>query len=175
MWDYWINEPVFLDEGVLNILKRKHAIYVFCTEGLLPFLERFGFAIVYDEKQLTAILLRMLYALSQRKQIKSVPFQDKPYEEVYAYYLHLIDSQEWERFWSTWGQMQDFLPDSFGYKLRAELPEFIWSWLDFDSSYAIQDLLRELEEADSSDEGTKGKDDPYLQETLKRDYQDRHW
>jgi hypothetical protein len=59
--------------------------------------------------------------------------------------------------------------------LRSLLFEFLWSWLDFETSPAIQDLLQELEDTEYFDEGSKGKDDPYLQESSKRDYHDRHW
>jgi hypothetical protein len=174
-WNYWINEPVYLDDGVTNILKRKQAIYLFCSEGLVPFIESAGFRMVYDRKELTRILLRLLYMLSIGTRVKPVRFYERPREELYEYYCHSLDTKEWEGFWSTWGSFQDFQPDRFGYCLRSSLSEFVWSWLDLEYSPAFEGLLKELEAADSLEEGAKGKDDPYLQETSKRDYQDRHW
>jgi hypothetical protein len=175
LWNYWINEPIYLDEGVFNIVKRKHAIYTFCREGILPLVRSVGFRIIHDEKKLTSILLQMLFAMANGKDIKAIPYEEKPYEEVYEYFCFVLDSQVWETFWSKWGSLQDFQEGSFGYPLRSLLFEFLWSWLQFETSPAIQDLLQELEDTEYFDEGSKGKDDPYLQESSKRDYHDRHW
>jgi hypothetical protein len=174
-WNYWINEPIYMDDGVTNILKRKQAIYFFCTEGLIPFIESAGFRMIYDQKELTRVLLRLLYMLSVGNKVKPIRLCERPREELYEYYCHWLDTRDWEGFWSKWGCLQDFQPDRFGYCLRTTLSEFVWTWLDLDYSPGFEELLKELEAADYFEEGTKGKDDPYLQETSKRDYSDRHW
>lgn len=175
MWNYWINEPIYLDDGVTNILKRKHAIYVFCDEGIFPLLESFGFRMIYDRKEMTRILLRLLYTISIGKGVKPARLYERPKEELYEYYCHCLDTREWEEFWYKWGSLQDFQSGRFGYCLRATLSEFIWTWIDIEYSPRFEKLLKELEEEEYYEEGAKGKDDPYLQETSKRDYSDRHW
>ena len=174
-WSYWINEPVFLDKGVSNIVKRKQAIYLFCCEGLIPFVEKHGFKLRYKTTQLTRIVLRLLFQMERGKKVKPLAYEDNLPMEMYQLYSDIFDFERWESFWSRWADYQDFEEGKPGFPLRSSLSEFVWSWVDFDFSPAIERLLQDLEDADSSDELSKGKEDPYLQDTSKRDYQDRHW
>jgi hypothetical protein len=36
-------------------------------------------------------------------------------------------------------------------------------------------VYEDIEKDEYLEDGAKGKEDPYLQETSRRDYQDRHW
>lgn len=173
-WDYWINESVFLDKGVTNIVKRKQAIYIFVKEGLLPLVESKGYKLILNEVQLTKTILQMLYFLREGKQIKPQPLEDCIPEEHYDYFEHVFDSFVWDTFWKKWGELQDFEEGGCGESLRISLHTFLWSWVHFDLSDAVFKLERELEADEYYEEGSKGKDDPYLQETSKRDYLDRH-
>lgn len=175
MWDYWINEPVFLDGGVMNIVKRKQAISIFVKEGLLPLLESAGFRCVYTDVQLIHILLSILYRLYEGKDI--IPYQrsEQNIQEHQWLYEHRLDSFAWNRFWKRWGSSQDFEEGRFGECLRFKLPTLVWSWIDLDQSPASIGLEKELEEQEYQDEHSKGKEDPYLQDHSRRDYQDRHW
>lgn len=173
-WEYWINEPVFLDKGIRNIVKRKQAIYIFVTEGILPLLESNGYKLILNEARLTKTLLQMLFALREGKQIQAHLLDGEIPEEHLDYFEHRLDSFVWDRFWTQWGCLQDFDEGGCGESLRMTLPLFLWSWIDFDGSDAIYQLQKELESDEYQDEGSKGKDDPYLQETSKRDYLDRH-
>lgn len=175
LWNYWINEPVFLDKGVSNIEKRKVAIYLFCTEGLIPFLLEKGFQFRYSKEQLTHIVLTLLFQIQRGKKIKVTKMDENPPEEVYQMYCDIFDFERWETFWSKWGNLQDFEEGKPGFFLRYALSEFVWSWIDMDISPAVYKFIQELEDYDSSEDVPKGREDPYLQDTSKRDYQDRHW
>jgi hypothetical protein len=174
-WEYWINEPVFLDKGISNILKRKQAVSIFVKEGLLPLLESNGYKLILNEARLTKTLLQMLFALYKGEKIKPHLLDGNLPEEHLHYFEYRLDSSVWDSFWTQWGSFQDFEEGRCGESLRWTLPSFVWSWIDFESSTAIYQIQKEIEEEIYQEEGSKGKEDPYLQETSKRDYQDRHW
>jgi len=173
-WDYWINEPVFLDKGVMNIVKRKQAIYCFVKEGLIPLLESKGYRLLLNEAHLTKTLLHMLFALYKGKEIQPRLLDIDISEEHYSYFAYLLDSSVWDSFWKQWGSLQDFDEGGCGETLRVTLSTFVWSWIHFENSPTILRFQEELNDEEYHEEGSKGKDDPYLQETLKRDYLDRH-
>jgi len=174
-WKYWVNERVFLDKGVSNIVKRKHALYFFCRDGLVPFLQSVGYTFGESDAKITRKLLLLLFHLQENSPI--VPYEQpcEFYEEQYALYCHTIDSRDWELFWKRWEGLQDIDDPNIGYKYKAILPEFVWSWLDLENSKPAYELQRELLDIYYEEEASKGRDDPYLQETQSRDYQDRHW
>lgn len=174
-WAYWINEPVFLDDGVMNIGKRKHAIAQFVHEGLLPFVHKAGYRLCLHEGELTVTLLRLLYALQNEKHVVPIQIEGDFLAEQYDLYCFTLDADMWMRFWKGWGTLQDFAEGSPGYKLQFSLSEFVWSWLDLETSEKALKLYEELEDDTYQDELAKGKEDPYLQDTSKRDFQDRHW
>jgi hypothetical protein len=174
-WGYWLNESIFTDEGVVNLLKRKHALYLFCYEGLIPFVESAGYKFRFAEGELYRVLLRLLYTMYQRKQVVPILNDCQYYQDQYDYFSYKLDTEMWQTFWKQWGSFQDFAVDGYAHKLHYDIAEFVWSWIDTESSPTALALYRELEEIDYYDEAAKGKDDPYLQETSKRDYQDRHW
>jgi hypothetical protein len=174
-WAYWINEYVYMNDGVYAVEKRKHAIGLFCTEGLLPLLKRGGYKVRLHRSDLIKNMLDLLYVKHKGHQAKPYGQEIDYAKEQYQYYCYRVDSEDWEQFWESWGSLQDFAEGGIGYSLRFSLPEFIWSWLDLDMSPAAIQLYKELEEEKYDDEVAKGKDDPYLQDTVRRDYQDRHW
>ena len=174
-WEYWINEPIYVDKGITNILKRKQAIYLFCKDGLIPFVKQEGFSLVYDTKELTVILLRLLYGLYKGYDVKPNRTEKDVPKEFYDEYCYRLDSQEWELFWSKWGDLQDFEDGRFAYSLRFTLSEFVWTWIHLENSSTTRELMRRIEEESYGEDGFKGKEDPYLQETSRRDYSDRHW
>lgn len=174
-WGYWLNEPIYTDKGAMNILKRKEALYLFCKEGILPLLESTGYSSNKSNDELFVTILRVLFTLYRGKTV--LPHEvDFPHgEEHYSTYVYLLDTQAWDNFWLKWVNLEDFEQHAYGYRLRWLLPDLLWSWMDFDNSKTIQTLEQELLEIEAQDESSKGKDDPYLQENSRRDYQDRHW
>lgn len=174
-WDYWINESIYIEKRGTVTVKRKQAILSFCKEGLRPFLQKAGYRIYYKDTELTHIVLRLLYTVHQGKKVKPLNVLCDYSKEQYDLYTYKVDTQAWDSFWNRWGQLQDFEEDSYAFRLRNELPLYIWSWLDVDNSTTVIQLWKEIEEQEYHDEVSKGKDDPYLVDTIKRDYQDRHW
>jgi len=173
-WAYWINEPIFIDKG-LQYEKRKHAIYRFCRDGLIPLIESAGYRFEYKDSKFYHAFLSMLHLVATGHTVKPVTVEIPNQEEQYSEFHSRLDSEVWQEFWTEWGFLQDFEEDAYGHRFHYELAEFVWSWLDFEKSPAVESLYLKLEAEDSYEEGPKGKDDPYLQETSKRDYQDRHW
>jgi hypothetical protein len=174
-WNYWINEPIFTDSGTTHITKRKHAMYWFCKEGLIPFLERAGYIFRYSPVELTNILLHLLFKMSEGKRVHSSCSPIDYYDDQYDLYNYTLDTHSWDAFWNKFEGLQDFQEDNFAFRIRYELREFVWSWLDIENSKTAQALHKELCEQEDYEESSKGKDDIYLQENTKRDYQDRHW
>jgi hypothetical protein len=174
-WNYWINEPIFLDKGVTNILKRKSAISYFCRHGLLPLVQNAGYKLHMNEVDLVKTVLSLLYRLYEGKTVTPIQTNILNEKEQYDLYSYKLDTQVWMDFWETWGDFQEFQEDAYAYNLRFILSEFVWTWLDLDSSKAAIELDNELYIIYMEEEGAKGRDDLYLQETSKRDYQDRHW
>jgi len=174
-WGYWLNEPICMDDGVMNIVKRKHALYMFCKEGLVPFVESAGYKFRFAEGQLYPIVLRLLYTLYKGKTVTPMVNDCQYYEDQYDHFHYTIDSERWQTFWLSWGSLDDFREGQYAHGLQYDLSEFVWSWIDIDTSPSARQLYKELEEIEYYDEVAKGKDDPYLQETARREYQDRHW
>ncbi len=174
-WLYWINEPIFTDKGITNILKRKQAYYFFCNEGLFPFLKSKGYLFEGSPMKVTAKLLRLVYHVWRGHRVEALSQDCNFKTEQFELFCHTFDSSEWEQFWISWEGFQDFEAGGFGYEFQYTLPTFVWSWLDIDNSPTAYMLEKELVELMDDDEVTKGRDDLYLQETQTRDYQDRHW
>jgi hypothetical protein len=174
-WGYWLNEPIYTDDGVANILKRKHAISMFCRDGLLPFIESAGYKFRFSEGELFRTVLQLLYTLYKGKTVRPMVNDCQYYEDQYDHFQYNLDTDKWQAFWQTWGSFQDFMEDRYAYRLQFELPQFVWSWIHMEISPSAVQLYKELEEIEYYEEVTKGKDDPYLQETARREYQDRHW
>ena len=173
-WGYWLNQPIFTDKGAAYA-KRKHILYDFCVDGLIPFVEKAGYQFMYSDTSLFKILLTTLYYIHEGKRVRPNRIQCDAYEEQYTRFHQRLDTEAWMKFWEAWGTIQDFDTEGYAHEMQFQLAELVWSWLDFDNSKAIQKVYEELSYDDYYEEGGKGKEDPYLQETSKRDYQDRHW
>ncbi len=127
-----------------------------------------------SDAELVKTLLTLLYKLHEGKTVRPIETDILNEKEQYELYCYKLDTQTWMEFWETWG-FQDFQEGAYASNLRFLLSEFVWTWLDLDSSKAAIELDTELYILHMEEEGAKGRDDLYLQETSKRDYQDRHW
>ena len=174
-WKYWVNEPIFLDAGISNILKRKQAYYLFCKEGLIPLFEDAGYRFSESPSYVTKKLLRLMFTVWKGLRVQPYRQECDFEEEQTTTFYYELDGEVWTSFWKQWQGFQDFDTDRFAYSFRYQLPAFLWSWVDvYNSPRAIQ-LEKELQDIVTEEEISKGRDDPYLQETHQRDYQDRHW
>ncbi len=175
IWLNWINEPIFVDKGITHIQKRKHAYVYFCIEGLIPFLKSQDYIFEGSSMELAAKLLRLVYHIYKDHRVEPINHERDFEEDQFDLYCHTFDAFAWEHFWDTWEGFQDFEPGAFGHEFKTMLPTFVYSWLDLENSPPAYRLHQELIELMEEEEATKGRDDPYLQETHTRDYQDRHW
>ena len=173
-WGYWLNEPIYTDTGVFSIEKRKHIIHSFCMKGLIPLIESQGYKFRLNNTQLYRTVLDLLFQLYEGHRVMPYIIDIDNFSEQYETYCYRIDTDAWDSFWKIWGTIQDFEENYYAHRLRYELHSYVWSWLDFERSPTVLDVYEELKEEEAMDE-SKGKEDPYLQETSKRDYQDRHW
>jgi len=176
-WLFWIHEPIELHEASLVIRRRKDVVFTLCAEGLLPLLTRAGYRLPFGPQDLTLRLLRAMFELSKGKKVYP---HHRPEEEAHSYdqyieYTSRLDTQTWIDFWELWGASQDFQPHRKTSEIRFLLPELLWSWMDLERSPSAVALEELIEEWDAQDEAAKGKDDPYLSETARRDYLDKHW
>ena len=173
-WGYWLNEPIFTEKGCAYA-KRKHILYSFCMDGLIPFVEAAGYKFAYPDAELYKIVLTSLYYMYQGKRVRANCVLLDAHEEQHARFHQTLDSDAWMKFWEAWGSIQDFDTEGYAHRMQYEFAEFVWSWLDFEHSRTVQQVYEELDDDDYQEEIQRGKEDPYLQETSKRDYQDRHW
>jgi hypothetical protein len=176
-WSYWINEPIYYSENSTTFAKRKHVYAELCTAGILPFVTGAGYRLRLSEKDLLKQLLRILFFISRgKKVVPKLLDENIRYEtEQYFHFQHRLDTISWLQFWEIWGGIQDFERGSFGHNFCFQLPEFLWSWVSLEHSPSAIEFEKQLEEDEYQDELARGKDDPYLQDTSRRDYQDRHW
>jgi hypothetical protein len=116
---------------------------------------------------------------------EKVIFQD-PYPDIFEEYINeyndTMDTLELEPFWEKWGSIEDFCEDHYAYTLRYTLPTFLWAHIDLENSPATiklekqLDEMREIEEYEFGKRDIRGgREDPYLHDTSRINYEDRHW
>lgn len=158
----WIREPIYLD-GPQSLFPRYAVIDIFCNEGLIPFIESFGYMCHYSNKDLTKQLLRILYHYYNKNHVSYKSLQYGAPKEQFQHFLELIDTDRLISFWSRWGKICDFSEDGYAYRFRFDLPFFLWNVLNLKSSHEYQLFAQELDEGNKdSQDKTKGKDDPFL-------------
>lgn len=175
-WSLWIQEPIALSEAGLTPVVRSDAIRQLCEEGLLPLLRSSGYILRISPRELCRQVLLVVYALSEGRTVLPNSRDEEPYAaDQYQEYCQRLDSQAWDLLWEQWGALQDFQEHRRTSKVRYLLPELLWSWMDLERSPTAVSLVKSLEEQEAHEEATKGKEDPYLLETARREYLDKHW
>ena len=180
LWEQWVRKPIFADSGVYAIGSRYSVLRNFVEEGLFPFVEKKGYLFYESPKKVTLNLLRYMFALYRgQKVILKDPHKDIFKDHIYEF-EHRFDTFEMEKFWERWKDIEDFQEGRYAYQLQFTLPQFLWLSLNIEESpitlkiEAILDEGAEMEEQDWRKE-SKGKEDPYLHDTAKVNYEDRHW
>lgn len=180
-WEKWVRTPIFATAGIYAVGPRYAVLHEFVQRGLFPFVTGKGYVFAKDVKGITMSLLRYLFALWQGKHVKFYDPHKGCQPEHGLEFEHRFDTLVLDEFWDQWGGIQDFESDSYGYPLRYTLPFFVWANLDLNRSsiYAeVETALHDLEEYEESIYGKRNpreRDDPYLQDTSKVNYEDRHW
>ena len=180
IWEKWTRQTIYADRGVYNIAPRHLVMKDFVLRGLIPFVRAKGY--VFREKPALVYnsFLRLLFAYSLREKV-IFKNNNKGYNrEHFDEFEHRFDTMEMEPFWEQWGFIQDFEDGSYGEKVKYVLPYFIWASIQLENSSAyiqLENLFDELNEIEASQrlKETKAKDDPYLQDSSKVSYDDRHW
>ena len=180
-WETWVRQPIFATAGVYQISPRYSILFDFVQKGLVPFVKAKGYVFAKDTEGITLSLLRYLFALSQGERVKfNNPHKGCAQEHILEF-EHRFDTLELDDFWERWGSIQDFQDGAYGYELRYSLPSFLWANLELKRSPIYEEIERALAELDEYEESIYGKknpkerDDPYLQDTSKVNYEDRHW
>jgi hypothetical protein len=157
-WKNWLLEPVEWDES--EWIPRQACLEVFVKCGLAPFVTQNGYAFGCDQERIGECIARCIYYRGIRHQPLNVNYS----EEDYEYYYFRVDSDSWERFWSSWSLWSD-LKDEHP-RIRELIRYCVWTLLDLDSSPAA--IEYGPASSDSEDEeggGGSGKRvDPYLQD-----------
>jgi hypothetical protein len=180
LWEKWVRTPIFADSGVYTIDSRYSVIKDFVEKGLIPFTKKKGYIFFDRPESVTLSLLRYLFALHiGQKVVFNEPHKNIPKDHRFEF-EHRFDSMELEEFWEQWKEIEDFQEGRSGHVLLHTLPQFLWASLNIEDSpitieiEKILDEVAEMEEIEWRKE-SKGKDDPYLHDTSKVNYEDRHW
>lgn len=169
-WGRFLNEAIYLDKGIYNILPRHEAISIFVNEGIYPFVENNGYTWKLTEKQMTNTILNILFQMKLGNMIDIPNLQKGFTMEHYDRFLQTLDSEVLENFWYRWGELEDFEEDGYAYRFRFLLQNLIWNSLYLEHSRVIQEFEEEIKEQRAFEEAlrrgtvSKGKEDPYLQD-----------
>ena len=180
-WESWVRKPIFADSGVYNIAPRHIVLRNFVARGLFPFVKAKGYLLAKDINGVTNSLLRYLFALSEgEKVIFRNPYKDI-IKDHWIEFEHRFDSLEMEEFWERWNDIEDFQESRFGNCLQHTLPQFLWASIDLEHSPIFIEIEKALDDIEDWEESqyakkdSKGRDDPYLYDTSRVNYEDRHW
>jgi hypothetical protein len=176
LWDKWLNETIYADSGIYKYGPRSRVFYEFVRDGLNPFVQSKGYVFNGDVKKITKAFLHFLFAMYTGENIVfQNPYKDYEKEHFFEF-QHRFDSSAIEEFWKDWCSIEDFQESSYGYKVKHILDGFLWATIDLDKSPITEMIDRILYEEEMEErKDSKGKEDPYLQETSKFNYEDRHW
>jgi hypothetical protein len=180
LWETWTRKVIYADRGVYNIAPRHLVIRNFVQKGLIPFVRSKGYIFSGDATRITNSLLRYLFALYIGDTVQFKNPHKNVYKDYFDEFEHKFDTLEMEPFWDKWDCIEDFQEGQFGEPFKYTFPYFVWASLDLQGSPAFKKLealfqeIDEMEEAQQRKEA-KGKDDPYLHDSSKVNYEDRHW
>ena len=162
----WLNSIV--KDGLLCD-KRKSCIRRF-TRALCKFITSRGYTIGISEPHLRNCIATGLFENSRKSHIAS----EWNYSDVNTEYsdddlnhfLHILDSNAWEIFWTLNGTWGDLHEDEFrGQDRRQDIEAFVWKQIDVNLSPQTQELY-EILLAGEEDNMQSPTVDVYLQEAV---------
>ncbi len=180
LWEKWTRETIFADDGVYNYGPRHLVIRDFVQRGLMPFVRNKGYSFSNNSEKVTKSLLRYLFALYLDEKVIFKNPHKEDYDDHFDEFEHVFDFVEMEPFWDRWGSIQDFGQDRYAYKFQATLPYFVWAHLNLQNSPRYIKLEKQFDEVEEMEKelrqrDPKHKEDPYLVDTAKPNYEDHHW
>ena len=167
MWfNDWLEQYIYTVHGSL---KRKTCISRF-TKSLWKFVILKGYTWKITESHLKNCIATGLYENTGKSHITS----EWNYSDVNTEYsdddlnhfLHIIDSNAWEIFWTlngTWGDLHE--TDFRGQDRRQDIEAFVWKQIDVNLSPQTQELY-EILLAGEEDNMQSPTVDVYLQEAV---------
>ena len=167
-WNNWLNEYVSCD--VYDELPRRTAIYRLCKRGLIPFLQSHGYAVEVSIKELGSRIATGLYINRGKSYCDSNWKFGYPEElslncDYRDRYYHVIDSEEWDKFWEIWGTWIDLDADSFrGADRRFDIQEYMWTQICHERSEQTRIVNEFLGIEDGQDVSEYDNRDTYLRD-----------
>ena len=156
-------------------MPRWKCIRTFVHDCLIPFIQRAGYEWRWPSKEIQNRIATGLFENRTKTHLMSnwsylLPCAPIQSDEQEAHFHHILNRQEWDRFWGTWGNWTDVsLHEPYGFDRRHDIEYYVWGELDL----AISSQTRELEEiilggeADDEDvfgNRAKGTTDAHIQE-----------
>lgn len=180
LWDSWVRKPIFADDGVYNIAPRHVVMSDFIKYGVFPFMRKKGYRMRLDPAKVTASFLRYLFEVYLGSTIRMNDAYPNCLQDHRDEFDHRLDSLALEEFWEAWGSIEDFQEFHYAYNVRFSLTEFLWYWIDLYNSpitIKIETILDEVDNIEGVQRSRepRGKEDPYLHDTNRPNYEDRHW
>lgn len=160
-WTSWLNEKVAWE--TTEYIPRSTAIQRLCSQGLIPFLQFHGYAILISPKELGSRIATGLYNNMTRSHLESDwsfgPVENSCMLDDYeARYRHVISLDEWQKFWSIWGAWSDFDTERHrGWDRQRDVENYLWTQIDAEESRqtaVVREFIEEEEyvpEHDSRD------------------------
>lgn len=163
----WQKEPI-QSLNYENVSKGK-AIYYFIRDGLLPFIQSYGYNLGKGTMQFEDILASMMFTYSINKnkiyRVSETNLTDEM-QPHYQHYCHTINYDTWERFWKLWDNEFNGL---FLYEydtLCSQIQCIVWECIELKNSSTYLEYLEET--CDSEHDDTPFKEDPYILDNLNR-------
>jgi hypothetical protein len=167
-WNNWLNETVYWD--TTDEILRRTAIRRLCRSGLIPFLESHGYILNVDETELGSRIATGMYNNRHVGYIESNwsfgSVENSCMNSDYqAHFRHVIDIDEWEKFWTIWGCWGDLDKDMrYGWDRQRDIENYIWSLISAERSRQTL-IIREILGEDDEYETEHDSRDAYLRES----------
>lgn len=123
-------------------------IETFIEEGLLPFLEKYGYSVAYSKKDIIKYCKSWAFghvqiALNKSKllEISFLQTKNSGGPEEYDWFTYTIPTEEWLEFMEYWSQLEFFDDTDAGESQKVDFPSFVWHILFLEGSKAHQDYL----------------------------------
>lgn len=135
----------------------------FVKNGLLPFLNRYGYTVAYTLKEIIAYCKRWAFAhvqvTSNKTKLLEISFlqtRNMGGPEEYDWFTYTIPSDEWVSLAEDWSELQFFDETDAGESQKVDLQEFAWNILYLEGSKSHKEFLYFIESDvyDQEDENT---------------------
>jgi hypothetical protein len=133
---------------------------VFITNGLVPFLARFGYALDFSLDEQVKILRGWAFAHVQIQRLSGyhnshvtlLRCAHSGGDEEFDWYCHTISPLAWETFAKKWAHV-DFLDESDpGHHQRMDLPRLVWHMISLNKSRTHRVWLEILQDCMEQDD-----------------------